>query len=42
MIPWEATLTPDQIDQVASYILVELVGTTPATPKAPQGELEKG
>jgi mono/diheme cytochrome c family protein len=42
MIPWETTLTPDQIMQVASFIKVKLVGTTPATPKAPQGELVEG
>jgi len=42
MIPWETTLTPDQINQVASYIQVKLVGTTPANPKAPQGELHEG
>ena len=39
MIPWQTTLTEDQIDQVASYIKVKLVGTTPAAPKAPQGDL---
>ena len=39
MIPWAGTLTPEQIEQVASFIQVELVGSTPATPKAPQGEL---
>ncbi|MCF7825981.1 MAG: c-type cytochrome [Candidatus Marinimicrobia bacterium] len=42
MIPWEATLTPDQIMQVASYIEVKLVGSTPAVPKAPQGDLFEG
>ena len=42
MIPWATTLTPDQIEQVASYIKVKLVGSTPATPKAPQGELFEG
>ena len=42
MIPWEATLTPDQIMQVSSYIKVKLVGTTPAVAKAPQGELDEG
>ena len=39
MVPWEAILTPDQITQVASYIKVKLAGTTPAAPKAPQGDL---
>ena len=38
MISWERTLTPDQIDQVASYIQVKLVGTSPANPKAPEGK----
>jgi len=42
MIPWETTLTPDQIMQVSSYIKVKLVGTTPAVPKAPQGDLVEG
>jgi len=42
MIPWEATLTPDEIMQVSSYIKVKLVGTTPAVPKAPQGDLFDG
>jgi cytochrome c oxidase cbb3-type subunit 3 len=38
MIAWDKTLTPDQIDAVASYILVKLQGTTPPNGKAPQGE----
>ncbi len=42
MIPWEATLTPDQIMQVASFIKVKIHGTTPAVPKAPQGDLFEG
>ncbi|NQV41180.1 MAG: c-type cytochrome [Candidatus Marinimicrobia bacterium] len=42
MIPWETTLTPDQIMQVASYIKVKIHGTTPAVPKAPQGDLFEG
>jgi len=42
MIPWETTLTPDEIEQVASFIQVKLVGTTPAVPKAPQGDLFEG
>lgn len=42
MIPWETTLTPDQIMQVASFIKVKLVGTTPAVGKDPQGELFEG
>jgi len=42
MVPWETILTPDQVMQVASYIKVKLVGTTPAAPKDPQGELYEG
>lgn len=42
MIPWESTLTPDQINQVASFIMVKLVGTSPANPKAPEGDLFEG
>lgn len=42
MIPWATTLTPDQINQVSSYIKVKLVGSTPAVPKAPQGDLYEG
>ncbi|MCF6237314.1 MAG: c-type cytochrome [Candidatus Marinimicrobia bacterium] len=42
MVPWEAILTPDQITQVASFIKVKLAGTTPATPKAPEGDLYEG
>ncbi|NQV15837.1 c-type cytochrome [bacterium] len=42
MIPWAGTLSPDQILQVASYIKVKLVGSTPASPKDPEGELFEG
>lgn len=42
MIPWEAALTPEQIMQVSSFIKVKLVGTTPAIPKEPEGELFEG
>ena len=38
MVSWKASMTPNQIQQVASYILVSLQGTTPATPKAAEGE----
>ncbi|TDQ13505.1 cytochrome c oxidase cbb3-type subunit 3 [Algoriphagus boseongensis] len=38
MIPWQDQLSPEQIQQVSSYILT-LKGTTPANPKEPQGEL---
>ena len=39
MISYKEQLSPKQRLEVTSYILVELVGSTPATPKAPQGEL---
>ncbi len=38
MIPWDKTLTPEQVLQVASYILT-LEGTNPPNQKAPEGEL---
>ena len=38
MIPWQDQLSPEQMQQVASYIKT-LVGTTPANPKEPQGDL---
>jgi cytochrome c oxidase cbb3-type subunit 3 len=38
MIPWDKTLTPEQILQVASYILT-LEGTNPPNQKASEGEL---
>jgi len=37
MIPWDKTLTPVQILQVASYILT-FEGTNPPNQKAPEGE----
>jgi cytochrome c oxidase cbb3-type subunit 3 len=37
MVPWEDQLSPEQIQQVSSFILT-LKGTAPANPKAPQGE----
>lgn len=37
MIAWQQKLQPDQIQQVASYIL-SLQGTNPANAKAPQGD----
>jgi cytochrome c oxidase cbb3-type subunit III len=37
MIPWQDQLSPEQIQQVSSYILT-LKGTTPLNPKEPQGE----
>jgi cytochrome c oxidase cbb3-type subunit III len=38
MIPWQDQLSPEQMQQVSSYILT-MKGTTPAVPKAAQGEL---
>jgi cytochrome c oxidase cbb3-type subunit 3 len=38
MIPWQDQLSPEQMQQVSSYILT-MKGTTPAVPKEPQGEL---
>jgi len=40
MISWKSELKPSEIAQVASYVL-SLQGTTPAKPKAPQGEIWK-
>lgn len=36
MVPWEQTLSPGQIAEVANYIIT-LRGTKPANPKEPQG-----
>jgi cytochrome c oxidase cbb3-type subunit 3 len=38
MISWKQTYKPSEIAQVASYVL-SLQGTTPAEPKAPEGEI---
>lgn len=38
MVAWKATLKPQDIQKVASYVL-SLQGTTPAKPKAPQGDV---
>lgn len=37
MIPWQDKFTPEEIQNISSYVL-SLQGTTPANPKAPQGE----
>ncbi len=37
MIPWQDQLSPEEMQHVSSYILT-LQGTTPANPKAPEGE----
>jgi cytochrome c oxidase cbb3-type subunit III len=39
MIPYRDQLSPRQRLEVISYITVELVGSTPANPKEPEGEL---
>jgi len=38
MIPWKQQLKPVEMAQVASYLLT-FVGTTPAKPKAPEGDI---
>ena len=38
MVPWKTELKPSEIAQVASYVL-SMQGTTPAEPKAAEGEL---
>jgi len=38
MIPYKDQLSPTQRLEVLSYIIVKIHGTTPATPKAPQGD----
>ncbi len=39
MLAWKGQLKPEQIQAVASYILVKLQGTNPPNAKGPQGEL---
>ncbi len=39
MISWESQLNPTEMRNVSSYIKEILVGSTPANPKEPQGEL---
>ncbi|WP_296699142.1 cbb3-type cytochrome c oxidase N-terminal domain-containing protein [Algoriphagus sp.] len=41
MIPWQDQLSPEEIQNVSSYI-VTLNGTSPVNPKDPQGELVGG
>ena len=40
MIAWQAQLKPNEMQQVASYIM-SLKGTNPPGAKAPQGDLYK-
>lgn len=42
MIAWNEQLMPGEIRNISSFILKELVGTTPPNGKAPQGTLWKG
>jgi len=39
MRSWESLLSPQDMRDVSSFILVELAGTTPVSPKEPEGEL---
>jgi cytochrome c oxidase cbb3-type subunit 3 len=39
MIAWKSQLKGPQMQKITSYILQELVGTTPANPKAAEGDL---
>ena len=39
MVSWKALISPNDRQDVVSYILVKLVGSTPANPKDPEGEL---
>ncbi len=39
MIAWKQTLKPVEMAQVASYILQEITGTTPANPKVAEGDV---
>ncbi len=41
MVAWESTISLEERQQLASYILT-LRGTTPANPKAPEGDLWTG
>jgi cytochrome c oxidase cbb3-type subunit 3 len=38
MVAWKQSLKPSEIAQVSSYLLT-LQGTTPAKPKAPEGDI---
>lgn len=40
MIPWKGNMSPKQIQDVSNYVL-SLVGSSPAAPKEPQGEIRK-
>lgn len=38
MVPWKTTFKPSEIEQLASYV-ISLNGTTPASPKATEGDI---
>lgn len=38
MIPWKSQLKGPQMQKITSYILKQLQGTSPANPKAPEGD----
>lgn len=38
MPPWEKSLKPEQLSAVAAYV-ISLAGTSPANPKAPEGDI---
>ena len=38
MIAWESTISQKERQQLASYI-ISIQGTTPANPKAPEGDI---
>ena len=38
MVAWNTSLSPKQRQQLASFVL-SLQGTTPASPKAPEGDI---
>lgn len=42
MVAWEGTLKPQQMQQVASFILKKLQGTNPEGAKGPEGEKYEG
>ena len=39
MVAWKQNLKPLEMAQVASYILTEINGKTPANPKAAEGDI---
>lgn len=39
MVAWKTTLKPAEIAQVSSYLITQFQGTTPANPKAAEGDI---